>query len=859
MKAQSLLILLGLLNFSTSLKSSPNPYTLSQINVTDTSITALATYHLGLSSANETIITHLLLNITFDNSQRLRIRLTDNSLTRWEVPNDLPPYTIQSTSLLYSVKLTESPMGILVTRTSDSSPIFFLDPTLYFSFDDQDLLFTNSLPYPILVMGLGERICPFLIPTGSYTMWSRDRASPIDDGQSMTGNMYSVHPFYLAVNENTGEAFGSLFYNSNAMSVTVGTNSVTFRSTGGIIDLWLFLGPKPEDVIFQYHQLIGTPALVPYWSLGWHQSRYGYTYVQNLTDVLNNYTYYNIPLDAIWNDIDYMNLYENFVFNQSSYPTPAMTKFLTQLNSANKHYIPIVDAGVRQDTSYYSYNAGLSQGVYIQSPYNKTVPPTPTVGVVWPGNCTFVDWLHPNATNYWVSQLQGFIRGTPFSGIWIDMNENSNFISGELGHPPSIITNETMPWTPGEDLNVRSIDVAAVHYGGVIEYNFHSLNGYYEGKATNAFYSNSNSRPFILTRSSFPGYGRYGFKWLGDNFSQWSFLQESITGIFNFGMFGIPMIGADICGFFGNTNEELCTRWTQLGALYPFSRNHNFLESIPQEPYALGPTLLHSSNLAIRNKYMLYLYFYTNMIQLSQNGGMFFKPAYFEYPQEISLLYNATTSFMLGSALIVHPCLWQGVSGTTSYFPNDNWYNLYTGEYVFLDFDNSAYLDMPLNDTINIHVTQGHIIPLVDSYMSALSSRDTRYSNISLLIVQSGVADAIGTVIFDDGSSGNTLVAKSYTQVSYEFYSFNSTFDVFTITVESSGYVRVAGEWPYISTLIFYGCTAAPENVYLFNGKVTVMLPVTVYWNAAEAVCKIWLKGFVQPDAAATIYIDYFI
>lgn len=68
------------------------------------------------------------------------------------------------------------------------------------------------------------------------------------------------------------------------------------------------------------------------------------------------------------------------------------------------------------------------------------------------------------------------------------------------------------------------------------------------------------TRSFVLSRSSFPGHGNHASHWTGDNAATWEDLKMSIVTVNDFALFGISMVGADICGFIGDSNEELCAR-----------------------------------------------------------------------------------------------------------------------------------------------------------------------------------------------------------------------------------------------------------------------------------------------------------
>ena len=87
-----------------------------------------------------------------------------------------------------------------------------------------------------------------------------------------------------------------------------------------------------------------------------------------------------------------------------------------------------------------------------------------------------------------------------------------------------------------------------------------------EVKATHDWFKSQKKRTFIIERSSYAGIGKFGSRWLGDNVATVQDMGQSVLGIMSMNMFGVPMTGSDICGFGGDTNDELCARWHMVGA-----------------------------------------------------------------------------------------------------------------------------------------------------------------------------------------------------------------------------------------------------------------------------------------------------
>jgi len=667
-------------------------------------------YYLNTTNS---VIQYLNFTLTFQNENQFQVKIFDANNTRWEIPNEAPfPHADPSKTIplengLAFVEVNHNPFWFKVTR-KDTQEIIFDSSIGNFIFSDYYIEISTPVASPYLY-GLGERGYNLTLgPSGIYTIWNADYNQNIETGEG-GHNSYGSHPVYL-MKEKSGKWSMTLLRNVNAMDVILkNSESLTYKITGGILDFNFFLGnTDPESAIMTYHNYLGGWAVPPFWSLGYQQSRWGYNNLQDLQDVIDGFNKNNLPLDVIWSDIDYMYQYLDFIVDKDRFP---YDDFKKMLETTKKRWVPIVDAGIGISGSE-TFQQGVDMDVYIKAPNGTYVQ-----GYVWPGNTTFVDWFHPNASAFWDIGLKTIYDSVPFSGLWLDMNEISNLIDGEIGFVPNLADiRNALPYTPGNPLYTDAIRLDAQHYNGQPDFNTHSLFHFMECNVTYNYLKTINKQPFILSRSNMFGSGKFANHWTGDNNSSWTFLQLSIPAIMNFNIFGIPMTGSDICGFKSNTTEELCSRWMQLGLLYPFSRNHAENDTINQEPWAFGPTLLETSRVAINTKYLLLKYYYSLFISKGGSGTVF-RPAFFEFPDDETLMNPqklfVDREFLLGKGLLAAPVVTPGVTSVDVYFPADRFFDFFTGEVLHKQYDEgSIYNDYPapLNGTVPLFVRGGHIV-----------------------------------------------------------------------------------------------------------------------------------------------------
>uniref|UniRef100_A0A671YCP6 alpha-glucosidase n=1 Tax=Sparus aurata TaxID=8175 RepID=A0A671YCP6_SPAAU len=714
-------------------------------------------------------VTELSLHAEMQTNKRLRFKISDAHKQRFEVPhehiaglNSDPSGNIGDPVLTYQWVTCCFSLFFFVSCSSSSSyNTFRFDTTMApLVFSDQYLQLSAKLPSHN-IYGLGEHVHQNYRLDTNWRTWPIFTRDAFPNGG--THNLYGHYPFFLCLEDESGKSFGVFLMNSNAMEVVLQpAPAVTYRTIGGVLDFYILFGDTPEQVVQEFLELIGRPVIPPYWSLGFQLSRWNYGSLAEVKATVERNRATNMPYDIQYTDIDYMEDKKDFTYDKVKFSE--LPQFADYLHEKGQKYILILDPAVATskrvgNTPYEAYDRGTAQKAWVFQSDGKT----PLLGEVWPGETVFPDYTSQACIDWWVDEYERFYREIKHDALWIDMNEVANFKKGSINGCADNNLNYP-PYTPrvlDEVLYSKTLCMDAKQAWGN-HYDVHSLYGYSMVLATEHALQRvfGENRTLMLTRSSFPGVGKYSGHWLGDNGANWNDIKWAIPGMLEFGLFGVPYIGADICGFFDEPSEELCRRWMQVGAFYPFSRNHNAEGYKPQDPAAFGPDslLVATSKHYLEIRYTLLPYLYTLFYKAHTTGETVVRPVMHEFFTD-SNTWDVDRQFLWGKNLLITPVLDPGVEWLQAYIPDAVWYN-----YESVNRKKHVNMHLPA-DKLGLHIRGGAILP---TQRPNVTTTYSRLNPMGLIIALDDNGQAAGELFWDDGDTRG--IRKLTMQVTHAGY-----------------------------------------------------------------------------------------
>ncbi len=499
-----------------------------------------------------------------------------------------------------------------------------------------------------------------------------------------TDPIYKAIPFYTSIHDN--KSYGIFFDNTFKTHFDFAQerrNVTSFWAQGGEMNYYFIYGPQMSDVVANYTDLTGKPhALPPLWALGYHQCKWSYYPESNVKEVTSKFRELQIPCDAIYLDIDYMDGFRCFTWDKEHFPEPK--RMVKELEDDGFKTVVIIDPGIKIDLKYDVFKEALDKDYFCKradGPYMK--------GKVWPGECYFPDYTKPEVREWWSDLFQELIEDIGVKGVWNDMNEPAVMEVPNKTFPDDVRHDyDGNPCSHRKAHNVYGMQMARATYHGLKKYSY-------------------PKRPFVITRAAYSGTQRYTSTWMGDNVATWEHLAIANNQAQRMAMSGFSFAGSDIGGFAEQPQGELFARWIQLGIFHVFCRVHSSGDHGDQEPWVFGDEITDIVRKFVEIRYQLLPYLYTAFWKHINNGTPILKSLVL-FDQEDPHTHYRSDEFVYGEHILVCPIQEPNAKGRRMYIPRGNWYNFWTDEVI--EGGKEMWVDADLN-SMPIFIKEGAVIP----------------------------------------------------------------------------------------------------------------------------------------------------
>ncbi|HPS62576.1 MAG TPA: glycoside hydrolase family 31 protein [Bacteroidales bacterium] len=527
-------------------------------------------------------------------------------------------------------------------------------------------------------LGLGEKTGNLDKRGNSFENWNSD----VPAYAANHDPLYQSIPFFIGVHGRV--VYGIFLDNTSRTHFNFGASTdeqfSSFSADEGSLNYYFFGASTIGGILSDYTWLTGRMTLPPYWSLGYQQCRWSYFPESQVMSIAQQFRDKHIPCDVIWLDIDYMDHYKIFTWNQDRFPDPkAMT---SKLNGMGFHVVTIVDPGIKIEKGYFAYDEGLAGRFFATWPDGRNY-----TGSVWPGRCHFPDFTREKVRKWWGASFNRLVDAG-VEGFWNDMNEPSAW-------------GQSIPDIVQFDGDYGKSSMTRVHNIYGLEMSRATCEGTRELM--------KGKRPLILTRAGYAGIQRYSAVWTGDNDATDEHMLLSARMVTGLGLSGVSFTGPDIGGFMGNPSENLYTRWMAQGVYTPFFRNHSAWDTKSKEPWSFGPEVERKVREMIKTRYRMLPYVYSAMYESTVSGMPVARSLAIPYTfDEKVYWWKYQNEYLFGGNLLVAPVSCEQ-SAARIYLPEGSWYRVSTGQKY--DGHSEVTVDAPLDD-LPVFAKESAILPM---------------------------------------------------------------------------------------------------------------------------------------------------
>ncbi len=587
-----------------------------------------------------------------------------------------------------------------------------------------------------VVYGLGENVRGINKRGWVYESKCSDDPNHTESKRSL----YGAHNFIIIADSDNPAASKGLFIDypgrvifdigyldKNELVITVCSGNFTAYVVSPAMD-----GADGSDnhlysIVRQFRHIIGKSYVPPRWAFGYQQCRWSYMSADEVCGVVDSYRKRNIPIDAVYLDIDYMERYKDFTVNKETFPDFA--DFVKKMREKHIHLVPIIDAGVKIEDGYDTYEEGRKNGYFCKEADGEDF-----VAGVWPGRVHFPDVLNEDARR-WFGHGYKVLLDAGIDGFWNDMNEPAIFYSEK--HLKEVF--DKIDDYKGKNLDIQSffefkgmVEGVANNLGdyerfyhratqpdgeAVVRHDHvHNLYGFNMTRAASESFKELAPDKDILmfSRASYIGMHRYGGIWTGDNHAWWSHILLSLKMLPSLNMCGFMYVGSDIGGFNDNTTEELLMRWMGLAVFVPLMRNHAAAGTRYQELYRFTDTDVFKNIVTMR--YALIPYLWEAYRKAVEQDTLMYRPLGFEHPED-KVAVATEDQIYVGEDIMICPVYTQNAVGRYVYLPEPmTMVRMKSAdEYELEKYEAGHYfVEIPAQEIV-FFIRDGHRIPLYKS------------------------------------------------------------------------------------------------------------------------------------------------